>query len=210
MPPRVFLVDNQPAVLKALSRLLVSAGFEVAAFASAPAFLDSGNADAPGCLVLDLAMPEMSGRALQQVLAARASALPVIFLTGHGDIDTGVQAMKSGAVDFLTKPVDGDRLIDAVRGAIERNRQTLADRAQRDAILARLASLTPREREVLFLVVEGKLNKQVAGELGTVEKTVKVHRAHVMVKMQVRSLTALVRLVDRIREPAPGGTYDAT
>ena len=198
MTPRVFLVDDQPAVLKALSRLLVSAGLEVASFGSAQAFLDSGNADAVGCLVLDLAMPGMNGMELQQALVARESALPVIFLTGHGDIDTGVQAMKYGAADFLTKPVDGDKLLSAVHAAFELNRQTLLDRADIDEIEERLASLTPREREVLALVVEGKLNKQAAAELGTVEKTIKVHRARVMTKMKVRSLAELVRLVDRV------------
>ena len=196
--PRVFLVDDQPAVLKALSRLLVSAGFAVTAFGSAQEFLDSGNADALGCLVLDLAMPGMNGMELQQALLARASALPIIFLTGHGDIDTGVQAMKFGAADFLTKPVDGDKLLSAVQAAFDRNRQILSDRAEQDEIKARLDSLTPREREVLELVVEGKLNKQAAAELGTVEKTIKVHRARVMSKMKVRSLAELVRLVDRL------------
>jgi len=198
LTPRVFLVDDQPAVLKALSRLMISAGFDVASFGSAQDFLDSGNANALGCLVLDLAMPGMDGMALQQALVACASTLPVIFLTGHGDIDTGVQAMKFGAADFLTKPVDGDKLLSAVRVAVERNRQTHLDRAELDDILERLANLTPRERQVLALIVEGKLNKQAAAELGTVEKTIKVHRARVMTKMKVRSLAELVRLVDRV------------
>jgi FixJ family two-component response regulator len=196
--PRVFLVDDQPAVLKALSRLMISAGFEVAFFGSAQDFLDSDNANAPGCLVLDLAMPGMDGMALQQALVERASALPIIFLTGHGDIDTGVQAMKFGAADFLTKPVDGDKLLSAVRVAVERNLQTHLDRAELDDILERFANLTPRERQVLALIVEGKLNKQAAAELGTVEKTIKVHRARVMTKMKVRSLAELVRLADRV------------
>lgn len=204
MSPRVFLVDDQPAVLKALSRLLRAAGFEVAPFDSAQAFLDSGASDAAGCLVLDLAMPGMDGMALQQALIGRASALPVIFLTGRGDIATGVRAMKAGAADFLTKPVDAEQLIGAVTEAIERNLQRRDQRAQRAEIEARLSNLTPREREVMHLLVEGKLNKQVADELGTVEKTIKVHRAHVMAKMQVRSLTALVRLVDLVNPPAPG------
>jgi FixJ family two-component response regulator len=205
--PRVFLVDDQPAVLKALSRLLTSVGFEVASFGSAQEFLDSGNAAAAGCLVLDLAMPGMDGMALQQALTAAASALPVIFLTGNGDIDSSVQAMKLGAADFLTKPVDGDKLLRAVRAAVEKNRQTRAERAELDDILERLASLTPREHEVLALVVEGKLNKQAAAELGTVEKTIKVHRARVMTKMRAGSLAELVRLVGRVdmRGAAPAG-----
>jgi FixJ family two-component response regulator len=199
---QVFLVDDQPAVLKALSRLLSSAGFAVQAYATARAFLDSmpdNGAATDGCLVLDLSMPDMGGLALQQALAARASVLPIIFLTGHGDIDTGVRAMKLGAADFLTKPVDDERLIAAIRLAFEQNRAARSDSDQLGDIRRRLASLTPRETEVMLLVVEGLLNKQIAAALGTVEKTVKVHRARVMSKMQVRSVTALVRLVDRAR-----------
>jgi len=198
---RVFLVDDQPAVLKGLARLLTAAGFAVAPFGTAQAFLDSGGADAEGCLVLDMSMPQMDGLALQRALAASSSRLPVIFLTGHGDLDSGIRAMKLGAADFLTKPVDDERLIDAVRAALRRNGQLRAADAERADIAARLASLTPRETEVMNLVVEGLLNKQVAAALGTVEKTVKVQRARVMAKMQVRSVTALVRLVDRLREP---------
>jgi FixJ family two-component response regulator len=203
-PPQqqVFLVDDQPAVLKALSRLLSSAGFAVQAYATAQAFLDSmpdNGAATDGCLVLDLSMPDMGGLALQQALAARASVLPIIFLTGHGDIDTGVRAMKLGAADFLTKPVDDERLIAAIRLAFEQNRAARSDSDELGDIRRRLASLTPRETEVMQLVVEGLLNKQIAAALGTVEKTVKVHRARVMSKMQVRSVTALVRLADRAR-----------
>lgn len=200
---RVFLVDDQPAVLKGLARLLTAAGYTVQAYATAQAFLDSGCANAEGCLVLDMSMPEMDGLALQQALAASASRLPVIFLTGHGDLDSGIRAMKLGAADFLTKPVDDERLIAAVQQALARNHQVRADDAERADIAARLASLTPREAEVMNLVIEGMLNKQVAAALGTVEKTVKVHRARVMAKMQVRSVTALVRLVDRIRGGTP-------
>ncbi|MRV73528.1 response regulator [Duganella sp. FT92W] len=201
MTPRVFLVDDQPAILKALGRLLASAGYTVQGYTSAREFLDSGDAGTPGCLVLDLAMPEMGGMALQQELAQRDSHLPVIFLTGQGDIATGVQAMKLGAADFLTKPVDGERLLAAVAAAFERNRRSLADSAERDDLRQRLESLTPREREVMDLVAEGWLNKQIAAELGTVEKTVKVHRARVMAKMQAKSVSALVRMVDRLRNP---------
>ncbi|GJJ05350.1 DNA-binding response regulator [Duganella rhizosphaerae] len=197
---RVFLVDDQPAVLKALARLLGAAGFAVQPYASARAFLDALPADgADGCLVLDLSMPEMDGLALQQALAGRASTLPIIFLTGHGDIDTGVRAMKLGAADFLTKPVDDERLIAAIHAALAQHRQARSAGAELDEIRQRLATLTPRETEVLHLIIEGLLNKQVAAALGTVEKTVKVHRARVMAKMQVRSVTALVRLVDRAR-----------
>jgi FixJ family two-component response regulator len=197
--PQAFLVDDQPAVLKALARLLAAEGIAVQPYGSAQAFLDSGQAGAPGCLVLDLSMPGMGGLALQQALAAQDSLLPVVFLTGQGNIEAGVEAMKLGAADFLTKPVDDARLLLAVRAAFERNRLARAERAGRLAILARLDSLTPREREVMDLLIEGLLNKQVAAALGTVEKTVKVQRARIMMKMQVRSLTALVRLVDRAR-----------
>lgn len=195
---RVFVVDDQPAMLKALARLLRLDGFQVEIFGSANEFLDSGNADAAGCLVLDLAMPGMDGMALQQALLAQSSVLPIIFLTGHGDIDTCVQAMKFGAVDFLTKPFDSDRLLNIVQAALERNRQLRTERAELDEIKVRLGTLTPREREVLRLVVQGKLNKQVAAELGTVEKTIKFHRAAVMTKMKAGSLAGLVRLVEQL------------
>ena len=197
--PCVFLVDDQPAVLKAMGRLFASEGITAEVFDSARQFLDSGNAGRAGCLVLDLSMPGMTGLALQQALVAQACLLPVIFLTGHGDIDSGVQAMKSGAVDFLTKPVDAGRLLQAVHGAFARNASGRIAHAELLELRQRLASLTAREREVLDLVVEGLLNKQIADQLGTVEKTVKVHRARVMGKMKVRSVTALVRLADRLR-----------
>ncbi|MES2015470.1 MAG: response regulator [Pseudomonadota bacterium] len=198
----VFVVDDQEAIRKALARLLASAGLAVLLFESAQAFLDSASTDAPGCLVLDLSMPDMNGMALQHALGRCASVLPIIFLTGHGDIASGVNAMKNGAADFLTKPVDADRLIDAVRLAFDKNALARQQRSECHDIQARLATLTPREADVMRLVVEGKLNKQVAAELGTVEKTVKVHRARVMTKMGVRSVSALVRLVDRARAKA--------
>lgn len=197
MTPQIFLVDDQAVVRKAMVRLLVSAGYEVSAYESARAFLDSGMADAPGCLVLDLAMPEMDGLALQQALAG--SLLPVIFLTGHGDIGTSVRAMKAGACDFLTKPVDDAMLLAAVQSALARNCTARTQRAEYDEVRVCFDSLTPREREVLALLIEGKLNKQIADQLGTVEKTIKVHRARVLAKMNVRSTTALVRLVDRLQ-----------
>lgn len=200
MTEQVFLVDDQAAVRKAMKRLLASAGYDVVAYESARAFLDSGMADAAGCLVLDLEMPDMNGLALQQALAG--SLLPVIFLTGHGDIGSGVRAMKAGASDFLTKPVDGAILLAAVQGALDQNRVARAEQAKCDELRARLDSLTPREREVLALLVEGKLNKQIADQLGIVEKTIKVHRARVLAKMKVRSSTALVRLVDRVQRAA--------
>ena len=193
----VYLVDDDPGVLKALSRLLRAEGWSVSAFASAQAFLDALPQDALGCVVLDLAMPGMDGRALHNELVARGSVLAVIFLTGHGDLATGIAAMKTGAVDFLSKPVNDAQLLAAVRTAVERSRAAHADAAEVQELQQRLAQLTPREREVMQLVVAGLLNKQIADALGTVEKTVKVHRARVMEKMKARSLAELVRLADR-------------
>jgi FixJ family two-component response regulator len=193
----VFLVDDDPAVLKGLARLLRSASCEVAVFSSAQEFIAGDHLSQPGCLILDVEMPGLTGVELQQALAGRHSALPIIFLTGHGDIDMGVRAMKLGAVDFLTKPVDADVLLEAVRDAIERSRVIVAARAAMDEIERLLATLTPREREVLPLVVSGQLNKQVAARLGTVEKTIKVHRGRMMRKLGMRTVQDLVRLAER-------------
>ncbi|BBB62751.1 DNA-binding response regulator [Undibacterium sp. KW1] len=197
--PSVFLVDDQPAILKAMSRLLQSAGLNAVTFESAKAFLDSDSANKAGCLVLDLAMPGMDGMALQHRLSEVDSDLPIIFLTGHGSIDAGVLAMKLGAQDFLTKPVDDEKLLAAVKAAFERNQRARLAKAEKQAIQARLDSLTPRELEVLYLLIEGKLNKQVAAELGTVEKTIKVHRAKVMSKMDVTSIAALIHLLGKLK-----------
>jgi FixJ family two-component response regulator len=196
-PPTVSVVDDDPAVLKSLSRLLRSAGLAVAAFSSPREFLDRHDPNSPGCLVLDVAMPGLNGMELQQALIAGGHELAVVFLTGHGDIPMGVQAMKCGAVDFLTKPVNDDDLLKAVRIAIEKDRLQRQTRAQVAQIEQRIATLTPREREVLSHVIAGHLNKQTAVELGTVEKTVKVHRARVMEKMKVDSVAELVRLAQR-------------
>lgn len=195
--PTVFIVDDDPSVLKSLARLLASARLNVVTFESPREFLERHVAEAPGCLVLDVAMPGLNGLELQQALASRGSLLPIIFLTGHGDIPMGVQAMKRGAVDFLTKPVDDRDLLAAIHGAFEKDRAARAERAEVAAIERRLATLTPREREVLAHVVAGRRNKQIAADLGTVEKTIKVHRARVMEKMGVRSLAELVRLAER-------------
>lgn len=195
----VFLVDDQPAVLKAMARLLQSAGINAVTFETAQAFLESGSASKSGCLVLDLAMPGMDGMALQRKLTEMDSDLPIIFLTGHGSIDTGVLAMKLGAHDFLTKPVDADKLLTAVQAACAHNQRARLARTEKQAIQTRLNSLTPRELEVLHLLVEGKLNKQVAAELGTVEKTIKVHRAKVMSKMDVTSVAALIHLLEKLK-----------
>jgi FixJ family two-component response regulator len=195
--PTIFVVDDYAPGRRSISRLLRAAGFAVTAFASAGEFLAHYDPQASGCLVLDLTMPAVSGLELQGILADRGSLLPIIFLTAHGDIPKSVQAMKRGASDFLMKPVNDEDLLAAVRAAIEKDRVLRREQAELSEIRARVAMLTPREREVLEYVVAGKLNKQIAGELGTVEQTVKIHRAHVMQKMRVQSVAELVRLTQR-------------
>jgi FixJ family two-component response regulator len=196
-PPTVYVVDDEPAVLKALARLLRSAGFRPETFSSARDFILQHQANAPGCLVLDVTMPGFTGLELQQWLAHAHDPLPIIFVTGHGDVPTSVRAMKAGAVDFLTKPVDEQALLTAIENALRRDQEVRAARAGLASIRERLARLTPREREVLEHVVSGQLNKQIAADLGTVEKTIKVHRGRVMRKMEVESLAELVRLTEQ-------------
>jgi FixJ family two-component response regulator len=185
-------------MLKALTRLLTAEGFAVRGFTSAKTFLESYRTEELGCLVLDVAMPELNGLDLQRRFTQAGILLPIVFLTGHGDIPMSVQAVKAGAVDFLTKPVNDADLLRAVRAALQR----AADQRQRASETAklreRLASLTPREREVMDHVVAGQLNKQIAGDLGTGEHTIKVHRARVMEKMGVESLADLVRVAERL------------
>jgi FixJ family two-component response regulator len=202
--PTVFVVDDDPAVLKSLARLLRSAQLNVATFDGPQAFLEGHDPHAPGCLLLDIAMPGLNGLALQKALAALGSATPIVFLTGQGDVPSSVQAMKHGALDFLTKPVNDDELIAALQSAIDRDRVARRARAEVDDILQRLATLTPREREVMQHVISGHLNKQTAADLGTVEKTIKVHRARVMEKMKVQSVAELVRLAEKAQiAPVP-------
>jgi len=195
--PTVFVVDDYAPGRRSILRLLRAAGLSVAAFASAKEFLAHYDPKAPGCLVLDLAMPALSGLELQSILAEKGSLLPIIFLTAHGDISKSVQAMKRGASDFFTKPVNDEDLLAAVRVAIEKDRGLRREQDELIVVRARLAMLTPREREVLEYVIAGRLNKEIAGDLGTVEQTVKVHRARVMQKMRVRSVAELVRLTQR-------------
>jgi len=197
MTPTVFVIDDEESVRKALARLLRSAGFNPAVFGSSHEFLEAQVPDAPGCLVLDLAMPGLNGLELQRALADRGAGWPIIFLTGRADVPMSVEAMKQGAFDFLTKPVHDETLLAAVRHALEGDRAARHARSQLDEVDRRLATLTPREREVLAQVVAGRLNKQIAADLGTVEKTIKVHRARVMEKMKVQSVAELVRLTER-------------
>jgi FixJ family two-component response regulator len=193
---QVFVVDDDESVCRALARLIQSAGYRVETFGSARAFLDRVRADTcPACLVLDIQLPDLSGLELQRELHA---ALPIIFITGYGDIPMTVDAMKAGATDFLPKPVRDTDLLRAIEQALERAVQAHAIQCELDAIHHRLGRLTPREREVMALVVTGRLNKQVAGDLGTVEQTIKAHRARVMAKMEATSLAQLVRIADRI------------
>ena len=195
--PTVFVVDDYAPGRRSISRLLRAAGFVVAVFASAQDFLAQYDPGVWGCLVLDLAMPAVSGLELQGILAEKGSLLPIIFLTAHGDIPKSVGAMKQGASDFLTKPVNDEDLLAAVRVAVEKDRAIRQEQAELSEIRERLVTLTPREREVLDYVISGKLNKQIARDLGTVEQTIKVHRAHVMQKMKVQSVAELVRLTER-------------
>ena len=201
---RIFLVDDDSSVLYALSRLLREAGFDVEAYQSSYDFLHHYNVDVPGCAILDVALGDSSGLDVQRALASRGDNRPIIFITGQGDVTTGIQAMKAGALDFLTKPVLEDNLLAVVRRALERDRLTREESARIAVVGERLASLTPREHEVLAAVIAGRLNKQIAGELTIAEKTVKVHRARVMSKMAVRSVAELVRIVQRASLAEPG------
>ena len=201
--PMVFIVDDDPSVRKSLARLLRGAGYEVEAFASAGEFLARPHHDAPCCLVLDVRMPGLTGLELQEALAVAGYAMPIIFVTGHGDVPTSVRAMKAGAVDFLTKPFNDTDLLDAVQDALKRDRAARRERAEVEVVRARLTKLTPREREVLPLLVTGMLNKQIGYDLGITERTVKVHRARVLEKMQAGSVAELVRLAERVGITGP-------
>ena len=193
----IYLVDDDPGVLKALSRFLSAKGYDVRPFGSAQEFLVQHDATVPGCAILDLAMPGLDGLQLQQVLAADGVHRPVIFVTGKGDIPASVRAMKAGAVDFLTKQAKKDDLLKAIARAEELDAQARKARSELGTVQAKIASLTPREREVLSHVVAGRLNKQIAGDLGTVEKTIKFHRGRMMQKLDVRTVADLVRLAEK-------------
>jgi len=196
-PALVFIVDDDPSVRKSMARLVATAGYTVETFASAGAFLAGPLPEGPSCLVLDVRMPGLTGLALQEALAAAGRQLSIVFITGYGDVPTTVKAMKGGAVDVLTKPVNDRALLGAIARAVTRARQESREHAQITEIQECIKTLTARETEVFALVVTGMLNKQIASELGVSEKMVKVHRARVMQKMRAGSLAALVRLADQ-------------
>jgi FixJ family two-component response regulator len=193
----VFIVDDDVRVLNALSRLLRVKGYDVRLYSSAQEFLTHHDATVPGCVLLDVAMPDLNGLELQQALADEGSHRPVIFITGKGDIPTTVRAMKAGAMDFLTKPVSDQELLEAISRAEERDAKASELRVELASIEAKINTLTPREREVLTHVVAGRLNKQIAADLGTVEKTIKVHRSRMMEKLGVRTVADLVRMAEK-------------
>lgn len=202
--PRVFVVDDDPSVRKSLVRLIEASGYAAEAFASAREFLARAPGAGPSCLVLDVRMPGITGLDLQRTLATALHRIPIVFMTGYGDVKTSVTAMRAGAVDFLTKPFDAKSLLEAIHRALRQDERTRDDESRTADVLGRVKLLTPRETEVFTLVVTGMLNKQIAGHLGIAEKTVKVHRARVMEKMRAGSVAELVRLADRAGVIVPG------
>lgn len=196
-PCTVFVVDDDQLIRIALRRLIESVGLNVETYDSPEAFLDGYDRSRPGCLVLDVRLPGQSGLDLQKRLLDRKDLVPIVFITGHGDVPMSVRAIKAGAVDFLQKPFDDQTLLDAIHEALKRDQQRRAESAQRQSINSRISRLSPRERQVLDGIVAGKLNKQIAGELQIAEQTVKVHRARVMEKMQAESIAELAVLMHR-------------
>jgi FixJ family two-component response regulator len=203
--PPVFIVDDDVSIRTALGRLLTSVGLASRAFPDPPACLAAVSSEVPGCLILDVRMPHASGLDLQSALHDRGYEIPTIFVTAHADVSLAVRLMKAGALEVFTKPFDDQALIDAVHRALSQNRQRQHDREEHQRLTERWTTLTARERDVMALVVKGLLNKQIAGALGTTEKTVKAQRAQVMHKMQAQSLVDLVRMADRLDAEHPGG-----
>jgi RNA polymerase sigma factor (sigma-70 family) len=197
-PPVVFVVDDDPSVRSSLKFLMSSVGLQVESFDSADALLQRKLPDAPSCLVLDVRLRGLSGLDFQRELAARNCHMPIIFITGHGDIPMSVRAMKAGAVEFLTKPFRDQDLLDAVRIALEKDRERCERKREVSDLKERFNSLTPREQEVISMVVSGKLNKQIADQLGTAENTVKVHRSRAMEKMHAQSVAELVKMLGKL------------
>jgi FixJ family two-component response regulator len=200
--PLVFVVDDDVYVRESLELLIQDEGWQAETFASAQEFLDRPRALVPNCLLLDISLPGLNGLELQKQIAVQRADMPIIFITGHGDVPKTVQAMKAGAVEFLTKPFNDEVLLTAIRQALERSRQALAEEAEMRELQERYASLTPRERDVMALVASGLLNKQVAGELGITESTVKAHRGQVMQKMKANSVADLVKMTARLHQSA--------
>jgi len=198
--PTIFLVDDDEAVRDSLGLLMKSVALNSRSFASAGEFLAEYDRDCPGCLILDIRMPGMSGMELQQKLIEMRAILPIIFITGHGDIPMAVEAMQRGAVDFIPKPFRDNELLDRINQALEDDRKNRDSLVERGEVEKRIERLTPREKEVLDLVVQGKANKVIAGDLDVSQRTVEIHRARVMEKMQVRSLAQLVRIVMQIQD----------
>jgi FixJ family two-component response regulator len=205
--PVVFIVDDDVSVRESLELLSENEGWKSRTFASAQEFLDHQRASVPSCLVLDLSLPGLNGLELQKRLAAERTDVPIIFITGYGDIPKTVQAMKAGAVEFLTKPLNNDVLVSAIGKALERSRLALVQKAETQELHARYASLTSREQQVMALVVSGLLNKQAGGELGISEITVKAHRGQVMQKMKANSLADLVRMAAKLSPMRPDGHH---
>ena len=201
--PIVFIIDDDISVREGISDLLRSVGLGAQTYASTQEFVSSKRPDARGCIILDVRLPGRSGLDFQQILGELGIRLPVIFISGHGDIPISVRAMKSGAIEFLTKPINEQQLLDAVQAGIELDRANRQDNALTTELQARFDSLTSREREIMSLVVSGKLNKQIGFQVGLSEMTVKVHRSHVMQKMQAKSLVDLVRMADKLGVSAP-------